>query len=110
MTVSDFLSSMLEMFEANPDGLVLDAEIIGFFRVALEEVIQASEVMERSVAVLADEMERADEPDPDGGYAAALRRQMNEREIQTSRLPIPLDDDRRVLIMPNAIRMGVPFS
>lgn len=100
MRLSVFLTDLLEMFEAHPNGLALDEELVGFFRVALEEAVDAADVLERT-AVIA--LEEGDKNEPETPYAVAVKRQQLARDF------VPLDEERSVLIMPGAIRLNVPI-
>lgn len=100
MRLSGFLSDLLEMFEAHPGGLIFDEELVGFFRVALEKAVDAADVLERTAVIV---LEEGDKNEPETPYAVAVKRQQLARDF------VPLDADRSVLIMPNAIRMNVPI-
>jgi hypothetical protein len=100
MRLTSFLSDLLAMFEDNPAGLTIDAELCGRFCEGLEQAMEAAMVLERSVEIMAEEVGGEDPPLP-AGYARAVKHQRLVRDA------IALDEDRRVLVLPHVVRAAV---
>ena len=95
--LSDLLDDLLGVFENNPEGITFAADLVKLWSPALAEARDMAITLERSVEILAEEREadaKASSP-----YDLAVERQQRQ-----SRAGIPLDSERRIIALPNAVR------